>query len=131
MKTFTKTAFHSIIIFLLAMTALPVTASSGRTVAPYKATVRLQPTPSKMVVRMFQAAQAVEIAIDIDRADPAARIIVTNIIGKQVKSERAELQAGENTLRLDVPELVQGTYIIQVVGSNFTSEARKFIKANP
>ena len=131
MKHFTKRLYYPLFIFLLAMTSLQVNASSGRATAPQRTTFRAQPTPARMSVRMFQAAQAVEVVLDIDRADPSARIVVTNIIGKQVKSERIELQAGENVLRLDIPELVQGTYIIQIVGSNFTSEARKFIKANP
>ena len=131
MKHFTKRLYYPLFIFLLAMTSLQVNASSGRATAPQRTTLRAQPTPARMSVRMFQAAQAVEVVLDIDRADPSARIVVTNIIGKQVKSERIELQSGENVLRLDIPELVQGTYIIQIVGSNFTSEARKFIKANP
>jgi Secretion system C-terminal sorting domain len=131
MKNFTKIFFTTFFICLLSMTSLQVTASSGRATSPSKTALRAQPTPSKMTVRMFQAAQAVEIILDIDKADPTARIVVTNIIGKQVKSERIELQPGENVLRLDVPELTQGTYIIQIVGSNFSSEARKFVKANP
>ena len=117
---------------MLSIGARQVNASSGRIYTPAHApSVRAQPSPSKMVVRMFQAAQALEIFVDVDNADPSTRVIISNIIGKQIKMERVELGAGENTFRIEVGDLVQGTYIVQIVGNNFTSQARKFVKANP
>ena len=87
--------------------------------------------PVRIQVRMFQAAQALEILWDNDRNDAAAKVIITNIIGKTVLIAPLELQAGDSSVRVEVGSLPQGTYILQVQGSGWASEARKFVKSNP
>ncbi len=132
----TKNTFHSLftsvlILALNLLAALPVAdaMTPGRNYT-HKAVTTLQPTPMRINVRMFQASQALEIQYDSDR-DITARVVITNIIGKTVQVTSLELQTGENVNKIDVANLPQGTYIVQVISGNWTSEARKFVKANP
>lgn len=98
--------------------------------SPVKVLAATQPLPARISVKMYQAAQALEVQYDAER-DMTARVVISNIIGKVAQTTSIELQTGENQTRIDVANLPQGTYIVQVVGTGWTSEARKFIKANP
>ena len=132
-RTFT---IRNFVVFLLVLalnmaTVIPVAdamAVSHRPAA--KTLVNAQPAPSRISVRMFQASQSLEVQYDSDR-DVTAKVVITNIIGKQVQITSIEMEAGENLTKIDVGNLPQGTYIVQVVGSGWVSEARKFVKANP
>ncbi len=132
----TKSTLHTLttsllIIALNMATALPVAEAMAVTHRPAnKALVSAQPTPARITVRMFQASQTLEVQYDAER-ETSGRVIISNIIGKTVQQTPIELQAGDNITRVDVATLPQGTYIIQVMGNGWVSEARKFVKANP
>ncbi len=132
----TKSTLHTfttslLIVALNMATVLPVAKAMAVTHRPAnKALVSSQPTPARITVRMFQASQTLEVQYDAER-ETSARVIISNIIGKTVQQTNIELQAGENLTRVDVATLPQGTYIIQVMGNGWVSEARKFVKANP
>jgi hypothetical protein len=130
--TFPNLSASVLLALILSLAAVLPVADAMAGVHSYnpRAVTRLQPTPVRINVRMFQASQTLEIQYDSDR-DITARVVITNIIGKTAQVTTLELQTGENINKIDVANLPQGTYIVQVISGNWASEARKFVKANP
>jgi Secretion system C-terminal sorting domain len=125
--------FITLLLFVASMTLIAPVAEAMAVTRGHSSKFLLtttQPTPARISVRMFQASQTLEIQYEADR-DIAAKVVITNIIGKTAQVTPLELQAGENTNKIDVANLPQGTYIVQIISGNWTSEARKFVKANP
>jgi hypothetical protein len=128
MKLFTLRYFTLLLTFLCLTATVQSVVAMPTQEAPARTTTN---APVRIQVRMFQDAQAVEILWDNERNDANAKVVITNIIGKTVLVTPIELQAGDASVRVEVGSLPQGTYILQVQGNGWTSEARKFVKANP
>ena len=61
--------------------------------------------------------------------DNKVNIVVTDITGKVVKTQAAQISVGNNNSQIDVSNLATGTYLMKVMCSNgCTSTTTKFVK---
>ncbi len=56
------------------------------------------------------------------------RMVVTDVLGKKVDDYEINLTTGPNLLTYDTKGLVSGTYFLQVVGDDWFSAPKKFVK---
>jgi hypothetical protein len=64
----------------------------------------------------------------ISKEKEIAKVIITDILGKQLMIKNANLLTGENRISLDIEQLTPGVYNLQVVFSNKKTISSKFIK---
>ncbi len=76
------------------------------------------PNPAKSIVNIILTASA----------DNKADIIITDIAGKPIMRQAAQLAAGNNNLSLDVNKLPAGSYIIKTMCANGETAISKFVK---
>lgn len=76
------------------------------------------PNPAKSIINIILTASA----------DNKADIIITDIAGKPIMRQAAQLAAGNNNLSLDVNKLPAGSYIIRAMCANGETALSKFVK---
>ena len=59
-----------------------------------------------------------------------SRMVITDVLGKVIDDYEVNLIAGPNILEYNAEKLVSGTYFMQIVGDDWYSTPKKFVKAN-
>ena len=70
------------------------------------------------------------VKITTESEDANATVVLTDLMGNTVRTERVTIANGTNYLKLDVNNLPNGTYFVRVMGTTVHLDAQKLVRIN-